>query len=86
MLEGLDLDDLAAIAETLTAGLGPHFWMWGTADIFYCPACFISFEFGVDPVPNGPREPDPEVDFAGCRREQTDLEPLDHQDADDVEF
>jgi hypothetical protein len=57
MLELLDLDDLAVIAETLNAGPGPHFWMWGTADIFYCAACFTTFEFGAEPVPDGPCEP-----------------------------
>lgn len=59
MLGDLDLDDLAAIANSLNALPGPHFWMHGTADIFYCPACHISFEFGADPVPQGPCEPLP---------------------------
>jgi hypothetical protein len=59
MLEDLDRDDLAAIADSLNALPGPHFWMHGTADIFYCPACHVSFEFGADPVPQEPCEPLP---------------------------
>jgi hypothetical protein len=54
MLENLDLDDLEALAETLP---GPHSWAWGTDDIFFCQACYIAFEFGADPVPQGPCEP-----------------------------
>jgi hypothetical protein len=54
MLEDLDLDDLAELAETLP---GPHACAWGTADIFYCQACHLSFEFGADPVSAGPCEP-----------------------------
>jgi hypothetical protein len=54
MLENLDLDDLRAIADSLP---GPHSWTWATADIFCCQACFTSFEFGIEPVPNGPCEP-----------------------------
>jgi hypothetical protein len=59
MLENLDLDDLAAIADSLNALPGWHFWMHGTADIFYCPARHIGFEFGADPVPQGPCGPLP---------------------------
>jgi hypothetical protein len=33
--------------------------MHGTADIFYCPARHIGFEFGADPVPQGPCGPLP---------------------------
>lgn len=54
MLENLDLDDLRAIADSLP---GPHAWTWATADIFCCQACFTAFEFGIEPVPNGPCEP-----------------------------
>jgi hypothetical protein len=58
MLENLDLADLEALAETLP---GPHAWAWGTADVFYCQHCLItSFEFCVDPVPQGPCERDPD--------------------------
>jgi hypothetical protein len=57
MLELLDPDDLQAIAESLTAGPGPHVWHHGIDDIFYCPACFVSFEFGAEPVPDDPCEP-----------------------------
>jgi hypothetical protein len=53
MPENLDLDDLGALAETLP---GPHAWAWGTGDVFYCRACFIGFEFGAEPVPQGPCE------------------------------
>jgi hypothetical protein len=53
MLENLDFDDLEAIADSLP---GPHAWTHGTADIFYCQACHISFEFGAEPVPDGPCE------------------------------
>jgi hypothetical protein len=62
VLENLDLDDLQAIADSLTAGSGPHVWLHGIDDIFYCPACFVSFEFGAEPVPDGPCEPiDPDL-------------------------
>jgi hypothetical protein len=54
MLEGFELDDLAEIAESLPS---PHAWAHGTADIFYWQACHTSFEFGADPVPDGPCEP-----------------------------
>ena len=54
MLEDLDLDDLAVIAETLP---GPPRWTWATDDIFCCRARFTAFEFGVEPVPGGPCEP-----------------------------
>jgi hypothetical protein len=56
--ENLDLDDLEARADTLP---GPHVWRWGTGDVFYCLVCQISFEFGADPVPQGPCEPDPDI-------------------------
>jgi hypothetical protein len=55
MLEGLDLDDLAEIADSLP---GPHSWTHGTL-IFVCQACYVAFEFGADPVPQGPCEPLP---------------------------
>jgi hypothetical protein len=57
MLELLDIDDLQAIADSLTAGPGPHVWWHGTADFFYCPVCFAAFEFGAESVPDGLWEP-----------------------------
>lgn len=54
MLENLDLADLEALAETLP---GPHAWAHGIDDIFVLQVCFIGFEFGADPVPQGPCEP-----------------------------
>jgi hypothetical protein len=54
MLEGFELEDLAEIADSLP---GPHAWAHGTADIFYCQACYTAFEFGADPVPDGACEP-----------------------------
>jgi hypothetical protein len=66
MLEHLDLDDLATIADSLP---GPHAWTWGTADIFCCQACHIAFEFGVEPVPDGPCEPiDPALLVVALRK------------------
>jgi hypothetical protein len=47
MLEDLDLDDLAAIADSFP---GPHPWAYGIDDIFVCQA---------DPVRQEPREPVP---------------------------
>jgi hypothetical protein len=54
MLEDLDLDALEAIADSLP---GPHAWAHGTADIFFCQACHISFGFGAEAVPPWPCEP-----------------------------
>jgi hypothetical protein len=56
MLEDLDLDELAAIADRLP---GLHAWAHGIDDIFVRHACHIAFEFGADPVPAGPGEPLP---------------------------
>jgi hypothetical protein len=63
MLENLDLDYLAAIADSLP---GPHSSAWGTADIFYCQACYLSIEFGADPVSQGPCEPMPTDGHTGA--------------------
>jgi hypothetical protein len=49
----LTIDDLEALAETLP---GPHAWVCGTAEIFYCRACYVAFEFGAEPVVQGPCE------------------------------
>jgi hypothetical protein len=58
MLENLDLADLEALADTLP---GPHAWAHAVGDTFWCPVCYVAFEFGADPVPQGPCEPDPEM-------------------------
>jgi hypothetical protein len=62
MLEGFELDDLEALADSLP---GPHAWAWGTGDVFFCQACHISFEFGAEPVPQGPCELDPDMPQGG---------------------
>jgi hypothetical protein len=58
MLEDFDLDDLGnrRLAERVAR---PAFLAVRHGGYFYCPACHISFEFGVDPVPQGPCEPLP---------------------------
>jgi hypothetical protein len=73
MLELLDLDDLETLADSLP---GPHAWTHGTADIFVCQACYVAFEFGADPVPDGPCEPlDPALISAVYFDPDSDAEP-----------
>lgn len=36
---------------------GPHAWAWGTENIYFCQACYISFAHGTEPMPTTPCDP-----------------------------